>query len=354
MPIASLPTELDLKIISFLKGDRKALNTLSLVSRYYREHTEPELYHDIVFTTNDGWRILCLLQTFLDRPDVTRYTKSFTYHKAENDVFPHLDGASLLVTRKRYIDQVQATLFESSNVLMDQVKRHTIGYGRDFSVCLFQDILIRDSGPGGALALVLCMVSNVESISLTPESKIHLTEYGINRSNGFWTYVQDMFSFSKPGMDDLSMIHYDTSPHAFTKLKALCLGADEAGGSCILPPTLEQLTLRRFNVERLVQISPVKNSLKVLELEHGTITQEALSQAISSDTLSKLHTLRLRHMTRWDDDLHEDLTFDGHLIQEMEEHIPDLEVFECIRTPIVPLHENAFGAFKKLKHLRLE
>jgi hypothetical protein len=75
MPLQDLPTELDIKILSYL--DDEDLACVTRVSKYYRKIGEPILYATIYLWEHEDYRIKQLLLTLLHRHDLRGAMRTF-------------------------------------------------------------------------------------------------------------------------------------------------------------------------------------------------------------------------------------------------------------------------------------
>ncbi|KAF2108791.1 hypothetical protein BDV96DRAFT_605236 [Lophiotrema nucula] len=155
MSMLKLSSELDGRILSFLEGDRSALNSLSRVSKYYRGLAIPYLYKNLHFDTAQEDRIHYLLFTLLENPELALHVKTFA-----------LNTAPTLPPDKKNT-AYYAELWDSVNCI-----RHTINdLGRHYlpiQVLLQWNSSVFAQYPSfdGQIAIVLCMATNLEELTM--------------------------------------------------------------------------------------------------------------------------------------------------------------------------------------------
>lgn len=76
MSMGMLSTELDNNVAQHLVI--KELSALSRTFKYYRALAEPHLYKDVLFSTEQIYRIWFLLCTIVQRPSLAEHIRSFT------------------------------------------------------------------------------------------------------------------------------------------------------------------------------------------------------------------------------------------------------------------------------------
>lgn len=80
MSFSDLPTELDQQVIEYIENAQD-LSSMTQVSKYYRELTEPSLYRHLDLREDDFVGVCRLLDTIIRRPILTEFIESITYSK---------------------------------------------------------------------------------------------------------------------------------------------------------------------------------------------------------------------------------------------------------------------------------
>jgi hypothetical protein len=179
MPLKSLPTELDIKIIEALcpTNDRKALSALSRTSKYYRKLVEPMLYRDLTFRAVDDIQIKRLFLTFLVREDLPQHIRSFNlsgspWEKTDSDwdVLAPGNLADDFWTHYQLIESAVLKLLLPSSPELPRPSSSEIPRPSSSALELCGDIFSLDgtSIPSrfAILTMILSMPTNIERIDL--------------------------------------------------------------------------------------------------------------------------------------------------------------------------------------------
>ncbi|KAF2651246.1 hypothetical protein K491DRAFT_720033 [Lophiostoma macrostomum CBS 122681] len=165
MSIHALSTELDTRVIELLNGNHKALDAMSRVSKYYRGLSEPFLYRKLKFSTNSERRIHCLFLTILSRKDLAKHIKIFKLINCDDLENPKDNKEESyyrdLLSRMCDIRDTIETI--SARCVSAKVKALWLS-------SVFKGFPSFD----GALAIILCLATNVETLSLSTSRQDHL------------------------------------------------------------------------------------------------------------------------------------------------------------------------------------
>jgi hypothetical protein len=148
MSLSKLAVELQINAIERL--DNRTLNSLSLVSKHWRNVTEQYLYQDIKI--NQTLKLTCLLSTLFARKDLIRYVRKFSCKT--NNPRPKVLLISVLPNR---IHEIRTTITQATK----SFPQHVSSYWHE-------RVPILASGDG-SLALILCLATNLEQLDLNFE-----------------------------------------------------------------------------------------------------------------------------------------------------------------------------------------
>ncbi|KAH7078309.1 hypothetical protein FB567DRAFT_607444 [Paraphoma chrysanthemicola] len=170
MHFSKLPTELDIKIASFI-DTKPHLSALSQVSKYYRKVVaEPLLYESIFFDVRNRRANYQFLLTLLQRPDLALHVKSMTisaYSMTVNHSLEFFSFKGTTTDQKKQIWSLNSVISELvSSIMCNEPET-------DESIILQNCLLgglympdISDNRDETVLALILCMVMNVETLDV--------------------------------------------------------------------------------------------------------------------------------------------------------------------------------------------
>lgn len=148
MSLSKLAVEFQTNAIERL--DSRTLNSLSLVSKHWRNVTERYLYQDIKI--NQTLKLTYLLSTLFARKDLIKYVRKFSCKK--NDPTPKVLLISVLPNR---IHEIRTTITQA-----------TKSFPQHDSPSWHERVLILTAGDG-SLALILCLATNLEQLDLNFE-----------------------------------------------------------------------------------------------------------------------------------------------------------------------------------------
>ncbi|KAF2254713.1 hypothetical protein BU26DRAFT_559376 [Trematosphaeria pertusa] len=327
-----LPTELDVRIVSFLQGDRQALNAVSQVSEHYRSLAEPYLYENISLTTYQEYAIKCLLRTLIDRNELAQYIKNFDLTPETRAVRQPSKGPALYHDFWEYVNPIR-DMIRSFKCLHPGAALEW--FGRVFERKPYFD---------GAVALILCMATNLESINLNETRADHLRMTRELLLNAWWQN------------DDAS----DAYP--FHKLKKLALHGAECDSAFVAPvlATITSLELSNCNQAQIrffTQEAPRNPQLRTLIFKNAynvnPIYFHSNFRGPYMPWLRNIKELVVQTPGGYTDDW--DLP---RLMEDFETYLPNLELLEWTRTAYIEAAESReFDTFKnlsKLKTLRVD
>ncbi|KAF2254635.1 hypothetical protein BU26DRAFT_559306 [Trematosphaeria pertusa] len=162
MPLQALSTELDAHIIEYLHDDSLGLEAMSRVSKYYRSLAEPVLYRDVEFAEWDYVRMTRLLMTLLDRRELAQHVKAFKIVARETDTYDRVrlisGNDAMAIDLWDYVDSIQTTIRDATRPEYCPEPSFAIGW--------FGKIFAQPTSIDGALALILAMTVNIETIRI--------------------------------------------------------------------------------------------------------------------------------------------------------------------------------------------
>ncbi|KAF2108888.1 hypothetical protein BDV96DRAFT_652493 [Lophiotrema nucula] len=336
MSMASLSTELDTRIASFLGTDTYTLDKLSRVSKYYREITVPILYKDLWFWQGQKDCILCLLRTMVEQPELELHIHSFQlgYRK---EMLPRSDrktsGNNEWIWKNAGRIIVLINRLGGHILPPEMLLRWTAG--------LFKPPLSLDA----ALATVLTMATNLEYIQLyhTQMLLLQMTSSLIE-----WQWLPT---------------HNGDGSFPFWKLKHLCIRSNWVS-SWQLPqtavlPSLEVIKVRNYQRgEHFVDKAPLKFPypltttcrLRELDFRGVAVMPTQFERLLRSPWLQNVQ--RLVVVGRGGADIH----WNGYEFNRISEAIcSNLHNVECIYWcgPDYSRGLRPFGSFKSLMKLHI-
>ena len=321
-----LSTELDENILWRLV-ERKDLNAMSQVSKYYRKIAEPFLYKDLVFDEDQYFRITVLFLTIVRRPDLAKYIKRVTLYQEWNARPIELSN-----------DTYYREFFNNITTVRDMVD--DIGKDLDWEVITRWFGSIYDGGEtcDGALALILCLAPDLEHLDLGC------------RTNTLLITTKLLEHEWRPRRKSLEI-------KPFGKLKSLCIG----GGACRAAPVfpwMQSLNIKyryRSHLPGIIYFpyrSPDTN-LRILEMKNVDASPADFEKLLSYAEVGNLKELKVSRLyisydSEWKD-------YDLRLMTRIiEAHLPGLETlhwFENDWDRDAQFSPRTFGSFKGLSNL---
>ncbi|KAF2651245.1 hypothetical protein K491DRAFT_682343 [Lophiostoma macrostomum CBS 122681] len=340
MAIQALSTELDTCIIELLVADRQALTALCLVSRYYREISEPFLYRDITFGTSDDVGIKLLFLTLLQRKELAGHISTFTLVPSESriQVPGHSNARDLSHEIWRDLGRIHQTIHDIGGPSMDPT----------FGLTWMNKITDAPPYYDGALATILCLATNVKQLRLQ-ESRLGAT-----------IFSRDVLCFP------WSSTHRTNPALPFSKLKDLWIAGSVHSYSGVSVPVLPQMeTVHLQNCEIYssgflrASSDGAISSVHSLELVDVHMDPKYFENLVDSCLLRNMKRLVVRgNKYGGVDRLPVDYSF-LQLGVKLRINMPHLKVFEWTRQAISIMrdHMQPFGSLRtwtKLTTLRLD
>ncbi|KAF2254714.1 hypothetical protein BU26DRAFT_514575 [Trematosphaeria pertusa] len=338
-----LSTELDANIAECLSGDAQALSALSRVSKYYKAVAEPFLYEEIAIADSRHSAIKSLLLTLLNRNGLALRIKSFSLTMGGRGPPPPL-RTDLGEAFKGTFSHMQ----KIGDKIHEMVRPTTTP---DIALVLDWVRQVLDPAPhaDGALALVLCMANNLESLSL-------YGTYG-RRPNTTLSVLQLPWQLGRGPNED----------YPFRKLKHFHFNHvvwDREPTDIPTPLSLKSLHIegtgywRRGHTKLPLHFplsEPFTPGLSTLVLEDDNdFAPDFMERTLASPWFRKLKQLILKTKEGYCGQLLNDYD-PSRLVRAMETHVPELEVFEWTRHRLWPTSARGkgpkFDSFKGLNKL---
>ncbi len=166
MSLNALPTELDERLLGYL--DRKELSAVSKISKYYRHITEPRLYSDIKFSSDEQAAVRWLIITLLERPQLAAFIKAVGLSKPD---YPQ-DAA----IRRGVSGELALRILQLLPKIRNVIRNSLRGKGE-------KDSSLRDEwldaivsvDAHGPFALIMCLAEQAESVTLSAAEGPHGT-----------------------------------------------------------------------------------------------------------------------------------------------------------------------------------
>jgi hypothetical protein len=192
MALEALPTELQLQILGYLNGgplysEGAPLSRVMRTSKYFHKLAEPILYDDINLATCDDDRIKQLLITLTLHKDIRRAVHHFRLYYDDCDLGqnqsvrhgwfigePDPRGPNLSATIWSHITDVTRAL----QTLLDPHSLPT-----ELKIGWLRKVLEPYPLLDGALALLLCLTTDINTISIIPsaEDRLSMTRFVLGR-----------------------------------------------------------------------------------------------------------------------------------------------------------------------------
>ncbi|KAF2833105.1 hypothetical protein CC86DRAFT_376336 [Ophiobolus disseminans] len=341
MSLDALSTELDDEIVRRLA--KSELEALSRTTKYYRALSEPYLYKNPEFATNEARRIILLFQTIVRRQELAKYIRSFTVTPDQG-----------LNAHSTFTQADDTEMWQNVTIVKEVIAKIT--QRRDLKLTLRWFGLVFGGEPlfDGALAIILCLALNLEHLDLAAsrDDMLSITLVALN-----YTWRSD---------DN----NANTSAIPFRKLRNLSI---EAKGDHQVPH-LPWLSILRTKSKDRGKINPQLFCFPYLDDGLGTRLSTLDIRGVNFDpywlesTLSRPQFAGLKQLmiSRQDSGTSEvpDLDFDlesqgwfEYDFERMSEAIcnclPGLEVLEWSRHARHPRyhHLHSFGSLKDLDKL---
>lgn len=355
MSLSALPTEVDDIIIEFLgaSDDRKALSSLSCVSKYYRGLVEPVLYRDLKFQAAEEVPMKQLLLTLLSRTDLAKHIESFTLSETPRTVNI---GERWIHGRNKLAKDLWRQV-QSIETAVKEVPR----LGAETRLELLGGVLYSHSGSyvspepsvDTALALILSWAVNIKAVDLFLPAPYYLN---ITREILASPLVKtSLTALRKSEPPD----HRPVPFGRFKRVHFCCGGLQDRPGLLLSVQILAQeLSIQNLRVQGYFAAPNFHTSdtLRVLKLQNVTINPLAVESLICGIKNSKLAVLSLDNLRgityNWRHWLY------SRLSMLMEENLPSLEIFECINMGgkpgrlLRPL--DSLKALSKLRKIRVD
>lgn len=350
MSLADLPTELDERILEYLPIlDR---SNIVLVSKYYQRIGEPLLYKSIRFLGHRDARIKRLLTTLLRRRYLRRLVKSFELSLDQDEPLFRDEGPPLdddthyppSPAQGLICELLWSEIVEIKKVLENLTSRYNTS--PEWRSTWFAKIFEPYPSYDGALALLLCLITQVTTIVLevSPYRPLIFTQVALLSHD--WDYIEE-----------------EKSDSPFNKLEVLQVADDGLGGdaSVTIRPSVKELVLAQ---KRCCALSAPPNTSKVacalqrLHFIGVEFDPQVLETAIKSSFLANLKHLFVYGlgMERYDGLPPSPwATFNYRQLKyAMQVHLPRLEEFCWQGMPSHPLNGIVpFGSFSQFLQLKL-
>jgi hypothetical protein len=324
MPLQDLPTELDIKILSYL--DDEDLACVTRVSKYYRKIGEPILYATIYLWEHEDYRIKQLLLTLLHRHDLCGAMRTFRLYNRSR---PAHDERRNLEWPDKPLDptgsDVGDSLWRHMTYLRDALDGLLGPHALPTELKLTWHGKILEPYPSfdGALALLLCLATRLTDVYLeiTWWQHLPMTMAALERVN-WYNHGGEQIHQPFQELRTLTMSGYHSDPVAFDP---------------IVLPTITDLVvdcnslLKHFRLADGLQTGPV--ALRVLELRRVNFDPAMLEELVGSSHirhLERLEVFEIGHAyDEWGDESDRKWwQYDyRRLKQAMLTHLPELRVF---------------------------
>jgi hypothetical protein len=215
MSIFALSTELDENILRRLA--QPELDSVSRTSKYYRTLAEPLLYEDLVFSEGQESSLACLLVTCLRRKELAKHIRLFSCKVRKRYPQDSLWDERLI---KEMLDNIEAVKGIVHKIAAPLRRRQ-------LELEWMGSIYSMPSSMDGAIAVILCMATNLEYVELATSPTV---------STGP-TFIRHLLEKQWADIVDTGT----TFP--FCKLKTLW----DSDGSALILPTMEASILNRVN-----------------------------------------------------------------------------------------------------------
>jgi hypothetical protein len=323
MSLDRLPTELDSKIAGYLVDDKKSLSALSMTSKYYRSLTEPHLYQNLSFDSNDWEALTLLMLTLVHGERLALHIKSLEighyhrrlYESCADRVFKAAVGARLWAESagvyNKIKELIQAALRIEVNACYVLIPLHSK---------LFSDYSLYPP-----LALMLCLAENISALSVCEQAQ------GQPRLS-IWRFISLPWAQFKPkalgSLEYLSICGYyedgifGPGPGILppmTTLKISKCSSSNGGVDDTFPNRLFTLPV--------AILSPQIKRVQKLILTEVLVTPRSIMIFIGCPWFANLKQLRVSKCQPYKDDHHNSWDMQD-LVGALEQHTPNLEVFE--------------------------
>lgn len=340
MSMSTLSTELDTKIAEYLAADeaRDSLGCLSRVSKYYRNLMEPVLYRHLSFSVYDTWcnyRIVYLLFTLLDRNELAKHIKSFMLISEPAEFcFPNKLVPDIADKLWSYASLIQSKIREISGKLLPS----------GFMLEWFSNVLVHRPALDGALALILCMATNIEVVHLCSSRTESITKtQAIMRHD--WRNVPLRGRGHKIPFRKMVDLCFEGVTRRYSRNKTSV--------SLTVTAPIEVLRVKNCRIYTC-QIAQWTDSgnLHTFELTNANFQGNFLEVVASTPCFRNLRQLIVRSpkMGVWSTSR---LNYDFRRLQKIiETHLLHLEVFQCTNLGLEAQERpTPFDTFKNLKNL---
>jgi hypothetical protein len=363
MSLNDLPTELDSMIISHLADDKKTLNALSKISKSHRPLAEAYLYKELFFCADDWESLALLLLTLFRREQLGLYIKSLKVDDGR-----HLDCA--ISPQSGVRQRFRAEAVEIAVKIIEIAQSFRLGNVNDNMSRAVRKFFTRRTFANlfetpctmAPLSLILSPVPNLEQLSLCQPDKPDNTLPRCQACSSAWIFmsfpwhqiqpqilgklsVLSLRGTSRPPTRSInSSVPSIPRPKIFPSMTELRIYNCDFGG-----PFTDSYKRGPF-IYQVTMPSAQDRRIQTLIFKDVGVTPKFIMGFIGNPWFNNLKELRVTNNRTCN--FREHKAWDMHgFIQALEQHTPNLEVFEWSNQPC-PDIPPVFSTFKNLKHLR--
>jgi hypothetical protein len=366
MSLSTLSTELDLNILQYLHS--LELSQMTGVSRYYQAISEPLLYKSIRIASFHHDRIKKLLFTLLRRKDLRAAILHFAL--IYGNIFPN---SNLPVARRASPppsaeipfrpggQHIVNTLWSNVSVLQDTIEQLLVSRDvpPEFKMAWLSKLLEPHPFFDGAVALILCLAADLQSVNLviTSEHRLPMTQTVLSQTD--WNPL---------GSGSAAQPFRSLHSVSFSVLEADTRGYPR-GFELLVPPGVKRLRLTNSDMPSTIMLPAIPSigppgpvALTLLRLNDVSLNPRVLEDALNSHRLINLEALEVVGIGHKDWPIDQPVPwweYDySHLQDALKLHTPKLRIFKWhdMEHPsdgdLIPF--GSFSGFRALKSLMID